>query len=188
MKIRTKISNRLPVPAASGFTLIELMVVISIMAIMATIAIPVIRNAVDAGRRAQAQTEVSALAVALRAYLNAYSVWPSLFTEDGSETEVAGNVMRVLAGENINNANPREIMFMEFPEHAISEWRFVDAWGHNTYRFAVDYNYNNEVTARLPDGEITLQQRVAVWSLGESDRSGNVTGPPITSWGYSRGQ
>ncbi len=158
-----------------GFTLIELMIVIAIIAALAALSMPVINRAVESGREAQAASEVTALASALRAYYNTYSVWPSAFTGGGgSGVQVAGNVFRILAGEDVNDQNRRRITFMAFPEAALAGNRFNDPWGQ-TYRFQVDENYDNTVTVDI-EGTFTLHQRVAVWSQGPEDRD------PITSW------
>ena len=159
----------------TGFTLVELMIVIAIISILAALSLPVVNRAIASGRESQAASEVTALASALRAYFNAYSVWPNAFTGSGDDgIQVAADVVRILAGENVNDQNRRRITFMEFPEAALNDQRFNDPW-QQPYRFRVDENYDNTVTVDV-GGAITLQQRVAVWSLGPEDRD------PITSW------
>jgi prepilin-type N-terminal cleavage/methylation domain-containing protein len=52
-----------------GFTLVELMVVILIVAILAAIAIPIMRGRIDAAKWAEGKAIMGTIATALRAYV-----------------------------------------------------------------------------------------------------------------------
>lgn len=153
----------------AGFTLTELMVVIAIIGILAVISLPVINQITESARRNQTQNEVAGVATALRAYLDAYNVWPAALwgNMDESGLPVSGNTLRLLAGENIGDRNPRRIAFMEFPERALENNEFRDPWGNEVYRFAVNLDYGNRIAVN-PDGHdpVGVRQSVAVWSTG----------------------
>jgi prepilin-type N-terminal cleavage/methylation domain-containing protein len=51
-----------------GFTLIELMVVILIVAILAAVAIPILRGRLDAAKWSEAKATMGSIATAIRAY------------------------------------------------------------------------------------------------------------------------
>lgn len=53
-----------------GFTLIELMVVILIVAILAAVAIPILRGRIDAAKWSEAKAGAGSLSVALRTYVS----------------------------------------------------------------------------------------------------------------------
>ncbi len=154
-----------------AFTLTELMVVIAIIGILAVISMPVISRITESARRNQAQNEVAALATALRAYLDAYSVWPTALwgTQMGPEgLPVDAEIIELLSGhEDMADFNRRRITFMEFPERALEANEFRDPWGNELYRFAVNLDYGNQILVEPDDHDpVTVRQTVAVWSTG----------------------
>lgn len=59
-----------------GFTLVELLVVIGIIAILAAIILPVYSNTQQRARQAQCQSNLSALAIAMKTYYGTYKGYP----------------------------------------------------------------------------------------------------------------
>lgn len=70
-------------PRRAAFTLLELLAVISIIALLAAIVIGVGRRATETGRTARARTELAALAAALEDYRRAFGDYPQ--TDDGAQ-------------------------------------------------------------------------------------------------------
>lgn len=179
-----------------AFTLIELLVVIAIIAILASISVPTIGRAMQSARRSQAATEVRMLETAWRAYYNEYNQWPTgLMGYDTGPNieanttgiEAGANVVRLLRGENINDLNPRERRFMEFPERSIDDqMNFVDPWD-NPYKYMLDFNYDNRVQVEFTGNMFStnLYRNVAVWSRGPQSDHSNVDtriSTKILSW------
>ncbi len=167
-----------------GFTLIELMVVIAIIAVLASLSVPVIGRALESARRAQANTEVAALHSAVRAYYNEYSRFPH--QGDGTAEYIDGNsrLLNVLrardgTGNSGHANNRRRIVFLEVTDRSLSDDEanpdFVDPWGR-PYRVMVDIDFEGAITPRDHDEAEVL---VAAWSLGEEPE--NVE-RHITSW------
>ena len=166
---------------SSAFTLIELMVVIAILGLLMGIFIPRISAMRENGKRAKAQAEVNAIAMAWKAYYNEYNVWPDELwwaghTEDATGgSRVASLAFFLLRGDSVDMHkndemgnpiffNKRSIRFMDFPSKSMREnyqgegdqtafdRAFVDPWGR-TYRFSVDFNYDGAANPILSNGQ-----------------------------------
>lgn len=159
-----------------GFTLIELMVVIAIIAILASITIPVIGRALESARRAQARTEIASIQTAIRAYFNEYGRYP-FGSGQPDVTYLEGNaeLIEVLRDPN-HERNPRGIIFIEVPDRSLDEsLGFIDPW-ENPYRIAIDTNFDNSVDTQ--DFGTLEFQTIAVWSMGEE----NDESTALKSW------
>jgi len=163
--------HRLNISRRSGFTLIELLVVVAIIAILASIAVPVISKAVENAKKAQARTELKTIETALRAYFNEYSKYPQgsgqadrSYTSESEQAQLM-NVLRALNVSPNNNhvLNPRRIVFLEIPDGSLQNNAFIDPWG-NVYRIVLDTNFDNTLTTSEHG---TVRGRpVVVWSKG----------------------
>jgi len=115
-----------------GFTLIEMLAVVLIIAILGAMIMPALHNAHQRSRIVKAQAETRELMKALEVYWSTYHDWSGL----GSGGSMTAEKVAILSGENLNGDNPREIQFMEFPPEA-EEDGFRDPWG-SLYRYAVE--------------------------------------------------
>jgi general secretion pathway protein G len=84
-------------PARAGFTLLELLSVITIIALLAGIGIGAGRRAVDSGKIARAKTELGVLGTALESYKRSHGDFPR--TDDGAQ------LLRALLGRRGPAAN-----------------------------------------------------------------------------------
>jgi prepilin-type N-terminal cleavage/methylation domain-containing protein len=128
-----------------GFTLVELLIVIAIIAILAGLAFPAVQGALQSGKKAQARNDVHQLAAAIKAFQLEYGRLPGTGTSDGP---APGDLMTTLTSSN--SQNPRGIVFFE-PKIAkqgkggLDGTVYKDPWG-NPYTITLDYNYDNKVS------------------------------------------
>lgn len=90
-----------PVRTQSGFTLVEVIVVLAVVLLLTGIAIPMISGYMDDGRRARAQAETKVLAAALTSFNNDLGVYPA------RSSAGVNNTMKVLiTGPTVPTSNP----------------------------------------------------------------------------------
>ncbi|MBN1556509.1 MAG: type II secretion system protein [Lentisphaerae bacterium] len=155
-----------------GFTLIEMLVVVAIIALLVGILLPAIGAARQYAKRQRARSEVRQIELAWKSFLNDYRELPS------GITEMDNRALEILNGEN-SGANPRETRYMEFDAGAT---QFRDPWGE-VYQVELDDDLDNQVDPR--DYSVTLDRNVAVWSYGlngAADTPGSRGDDDIRSW------
>ena len=198
-------------PRGSGFTLIEMLVVIAIIAILAGILLPVLAAAKKKARVAQAKLEVKNIAAAISAYQSTYGVYPTdsndLSAKAGVDATYTNNTDMMIILLNVTNRppnlngvrNPQSHVFLNgkmvnnstLPGISTVDYNFRDPWGR-PYIITLDLDYNNRCDdaayskAAAPYNN-PLATPVAVWSLGEDGRTDpslptGARKDDVTSW------
>ena len=142
-----------------AFTLVEILVVISIIGLLAGLALPAIQGAQTAARKGKAKAEMQSIITSLKAYQNEYGRLPDPAAL-GSSAEGDGdswfggtasqNLCWMLSGDNYGQQNPRQIVFLELPPNS-TNGVFLDPWkrqyfikldtgGNNIINFWKDWN------------------------------------------------
>jgi prepilin-type N-terminal cleavage/methylation domain-containing protein len=142
----------------SGFTLIEMLLVIVIIAVLAALLLPAVNKAIQASERQKAQTTAYQLATAFRNYQTEYGTWP-----DSSSNGLGVSATMVTALTKLDSTlNPRGIVFLEVDQKSVKTGSYCDPWG-GVFQVQFDQTYKGSVTA--PDGK-TVPAGVVVWSYG----------------------
>ena len=139
MTARSLFKTPCPKPGRQGFTLIEMLSVVAIIAILASILYPALRQARDAPKRAQARADIRRLELAIQNYYAEYGHWPDTSawpaTDNDFITMLNGNrdaytgVDAILGSYAVSN-NPRGDRFMEIDKkQSTADGLFVDPWG-----------------------------------------------------------
>ena len=175
-----------------AFTLMELLVVITLIAILAGIGVPAFTAVMESARKTQAKNEEQQIVAAVNAFYTDYGKYP-LVTADttinGTSAPSNGDLFFTLrgvsGGVNLNSAvNTRAIVFIQppvskdqtNPRSGIKTLNSIwyDPWG-SPYNVMIDGNYDNQLanpyTGDNPGGA-TLYLGVVAWSFGKNGALG----------------
>ena len=130
----------------TGFTLVELLVVISIVGMLAGLMSVAIPKAMEGGKKAKAKGELNAIVAAVKAYKQEYGRWPGSVAATSDTTfQDADSKSLLSALSGTNNAlveNPKSVRLLE---GASSDGTMNDPWG-TQYLVAVDSDESNSMT------------------------------------------
>jgi len=163
-----------------AFTLVELMVVISIIAVLVALLFPAVKIAMLKAETGKAKATIMSIASAFKALDREYGGWTNIATS--TPQDLATNLF----------SNPRGTVFLEIASKDIDSGGYiVDPW-KNRYRVAFDPTGANSIPNpfTLPAGTPNpIPDNVIVWSCGpdgqSSDNGGstaNIDADNIMSW------
>ena len=199
--------------AAKAFSLVELLVVISIIGLLAGLSSVAIPKALEAGKKARAKGELMAIVSAVKAYKQEYGSWPateSISTDSSGEFGAwygpskwaAGtglsrgkDLMKILSGQNVGTGmgstwprpmNPKQITFLE---GAKSDGSFLDPWG-TQYCVKMDVNESGGLEYGTGSAGVeNLRLSVIAVSLGKNKTQEDSPSSPgfddIYNWGQN---
>ncbi len=187
----------------AAFTLVEMLVVVSIIAVLIGLAFPVFQGAQNSAKNVQAKNDLVQIVTAVNAFYTEYGTYPSTGTSDitfgvGGDKE-NDKLFNELRGTTSAQMNPKNIAFITpalakdvtNPKNGIgqNDGKWYDAWGHQ-YFIRVDANYDRQLTNPYSQnaGPASLDQGVIAWSLGKDgkggsgDKSSADSKDDVTSW------
>jgi prepilin-type N-terminal cleavage/methylation domain-containing protein len=194
----------------AGFTLVELLVVISIIGMLAGLMSVAIPKAMEAGKKAKVKGELTAIVAAVKAYKQEYGRWPateSMSTDAAGEfgawygpskwakgdgTTAGKELMLVLSGQNRDQngnwdmpMNPKQIRFLEGPD---LKGNFVDPWGT---QYCVKMDVNESGGLEYGTGNAAVENmRLSVIAVSLGKNKVQEDNPSVKGWDdiYSWGQ
>jgi len=108
-----------------SFTLIELMVVMSVIAILLGMLYPVILGARERAKKKQAMVETRSIMLALKAYRSEYGKWPA--QQDSVDKMYFTNNYKIIGALTTNS---RRRIFLSFQANSLDSYgNYVDPWG-----------------------------------------------------------
>lgn len=181
-----------------GFSLIELLVVITVIAILLALLFPVFTGVQDQAKRVQAKNDLAQIVTAVNAFYYEYGQYPSAVQtgNDGADFFADGDnanntLFDILRGNpsngNVQTYNPKAIAFFQpaiakdlaNPRSGIGgDGRLYDPWG-SCYRVRMDNNYSATVENPYSGnaGFNPIQLGVIAWSIGKDlDGAKTATG------------
>jgi prepilin-type N-terminal cleavage/methylation domain-containing protein len=159
-----------------GFSLVELLVVISIIGLLAGLTSVAVSRAMDSGKNAKAKSEAMAIVSAVKAYKQEYGRFPGDFSQtnfmfNSNSMPSILNLINVLGGESTtsldtstNAANPKGVRFLEGAKGGTNG--MPDPW-KNQYVVIVDTAETGEIAYTNAGTAINLKLSVLAVSYGK---------------------
>lgn len=197
-----------PSTTARAFTLIEMLVVITIIGVLAAISFPVFNAVTARAKKLQVIATVKDLLVAIKGYQTEYGRYPSVSTDGGGSTqsdtttttEADNPLISALLGQE-DTVNPKGIPFLEAKISkdgrlgglilSDDTYALVDTFPNkqegnkgSAYNVIMDTNYDNQIenpsSGSESESSSNLPIGVAVFSNGPDSQPD--TSDDIKSW------
>lgn len=156
-----------------GFTLVEMLVVVAIIAILAGILVPAVNGGLKSAKKRRAEVECQSIETAVRQFHSDFRYMPwGKYDEKkkmgndqwAEDTANQKNVMSFLQGSNV-----LQKAYLEIPDSGKGDGVFYDPWG-NPYVVGMDRNGDGQ----LKWNGKTYKLAVMVYSYGPDGKDGTT--------------
>lgn len=182
-----------------AFSLVEVLVVISIVGLLAGLSTAGVSRAMESGKRAKAKGDLTAIVAAIKAYRQEYGQWPvdkskmdqasdefNSWYGPPTQLQQGKDLMKILSAspEDKSGLNPKNVRFLEGPR---SDGTFMDPWG-NQYSVKMDTNESGGVEYYGVGNQENVRVTVIAVSLGKNkaqedpDKKTTKTCDDVFSW------
>lgn len=168
-----------PRPGIRSFTLVEILVVISIIGLLAGLSIPAVGGALASARKAKVSAMAHQVRTAVTQFNTEYGYFPTNgFNVNTGIGSTGPDLTAVLTGSSntvATNSNPRRIAFLEVPNDftfnaagdplnrgLVTPLRFYKT-GQSNLSISVDVNYDGRITVTNDAAATDINGTVAVW-------------------------
>jgi prepilin-type N-terminal cleavage/methylation domain-containing protein len=165
-----------------GFTLVEILAVIAIIAILASILVPVAGRALETARKRRAVAEMNSIKVAVLEFQSDHKYMPwTDAVKVGDDKWVLTDAEQLAVMEMLTGSNAMRKAYLQIPEKSRPEdksMRFLDPWSGKTgiptfYAIGMDRNLDGAVTILGTgvaewDGQ-TVMEKVLVYPTGDPE-------------------
>jgi len=166
----------------TGFTLVELLVVVTIIGLLVGLISVAVPKAIESGMKAKAKGELTSIVAAVKAYKQEYGRFPgdlsktNLFSSNSSPDTIK-TLMKVLSGDSTalldsQVANPKGVRFFE---GAKTDGTMDDPWGAQ-YLVLVDSSETGSLSYTNAGSVVNLRLSVLGVCYGKDGKADTATG------------
>ena len=166
LSLRKNFPNR----KEASFTLVELLVVVSIIGLLAGLGFPAISGAMKAGKKAEVAAMAESIKTAVNAFYAEYSIYPSNAT---GKTDA--DFLSMISATTPNGGNYRGIAFLEIlpkftnADGLVTPKGFYPGNSQSNFSIAIDTQGVGVLTNKVGSKSYVVPASISVWVSDPSD-------------------